>query len=395
MSNSQYFFHNLEEYGVSSNYFPLNSSNTEELINVLLYSEKENNSDDYENINQFYFHSSYENSAIDLEKNNEEEIKNVNETESVNKNNVTQEICSKDNDIGKIKKNESNSLNTQKNEPTEEKSGPTQISKNIEINEDINKNLMIESFIVNKEENIIFKSVNDDKGNINIYLIVPQYIFNHYYKYYYNKNNNNSENKNNKQYLGKKRENKEYFSNVNSNSNKIIKKIRIIVLNSVFKFINIIINIIFNNKIGKGLCSLEFLPFKKKDFTHSKVAFDKDFLNYKLKEILSLDVSGKFNSIVKHKNAELFQKLINLEKNGIYFQTLFNLTFLECIEHIRGTKNSNLLTGLVKTEQMVEFEGKNLDAYEIECYKATINKYEKIIRDKKPRNNYRTKKIKK
>lgn len=283
-------------------------------------------------------------------------------------------------------------MNTQKNEPTEEKSGPTQISKNIEINEDINKNLITESF---KEENIIIKSVNDDKGNINIYLIVPQYIFNHYYKYYYNKNNNNSENKNNKQYLGKKRENKEYFSNVSSNSNKIIKKIRIIVLNSVFKFINIIINIIFNNKIGKGLCSLEFLPFKKKDFTHSKVAFDKDFLNYKLKEILSLDVSGKFNSIVKHKNAELFQKLINLEKNGIYFEALFDLTFLECIEHIRGTKNSNLLTGLVKTEQMIEFEGKNLDAYDIESYKATINKYEKIIRGKKPRKNYKSKKIKK
>lgn len=96
MSNSLYFFHNLEEYGVSSNYFPLNSSNTEELINVLLYSEKENNSDDYENSNQFYFHPSYENSSIDLEKNNEEEIKNVNEAELVNKNNVTQEIRCKD-----------------------------------------------------------------------------------------------------------------------------------------------------------------------------------------------------------------------------------------------------------------------------------------------------------
>jgi hypothetical protein len=179
MSNSQYFFHNLEEYGVSSNYFPLNSSNTEELINALLYSEKENNSDDYENSNQLYFHPPYENSAIDLEKNNEEVMNNVNEAELVNKNNLAQEIFFKDNDIGKIKKNESDSSSIQKNEPTEEKSGPTQISKNIEINEDINKNLITESF---KEENIIFKSVNDDKGNINIYLIVPQYIFNHYYK---------------------------------------------------------------------------------------------------------------------------------------------------------------------------------------------------------------------
>ena len=92
---------------------------------------------------------------------------------------------------------------------------------------------------------------------------------------------------------------------------------------------------------------------------------------------------------------EYLKVSLNLEKNGTYFQALFNLTFLECIEHIRGTKNSNLLTGLVKTEQMLEFEGKKLDAYDIECYKATINKYEKIIRDKKPRKNYKSKKIKK
>lgn len=390
--NMFFNFFGLEEYNLYTDNYRSYSSNTEELINILHYSENDINSDDNENSNQFYFHSSYEKSDINLEKKNSEEINNVIETESFNKKNLTQEICCKDNDIDKIKKIESDSSNTQKNEGIEEKTGPTQISKNIEINEYISENLVIVSSIINKEENIIFKNVNDDINNNNIHIIIPQNIFNYYYEYYYNINNNNSENKNNKQFLGKKRENKEYFDIVKSYSNKIIKKIRTMVLNSILNFINVIIIIIFNNKIGKGSCSLQFLKYNKKDFTHSKVDFDKDFLNKKLKDIFSSDVSKKYNGINKHKNAKLVQQLINLEKNGIYFQALFELTFLDCIKHIRGTKNSNLLTGLVKMEQMLEIEGKNLDADDIECYKYKINNYENIIRAKKRRNSYKTKK---
>lgn len=395
MNNTQNMFYNffgLEEYNLYTDNYRSYSSNTEELINILHYSENDINFDDNENSNQFYFNSPYEKSDINLEKKNTEDINNVNETEIVNKNNLTQEICCKDNDIDKIKKIESDSSNTQKNVGIEEKTGPTQISKNIEINEDISKNSVIDSFIVNKEENIIFKSVYDDIDNNNIHIIIPQNIFNYYYKYYYNINNNNSVNKNNKQYLGKKRKNKEYFDIVKSNSNTIIKKIRTMILNSIFNFINVIIIIIFNNRIGKGSYSLKFLKNNKKDFTRSKVDFDKDFLNKKLKDIFSLDVSKKYNGIYKHQNAKLVQQLINLVKNGIYFQALFELTFLDCIEHIRGTKNSNLLTGLVKIEQMLEIEGKNLDADDIECYKYKINNYENIIRAKKRRNSYKTKK---
>ena len=286
--------------------------------------------------------------------------------------------------VDKTKIIDSNSTITQKNENKQENTDLNQINKNIEMN-NANKNSIIEEYIYNKEINIIFNSINDGIGNKNLCLIIPQDIFNNRYKTI-------SDNTNNKQYLGKKRKKEEKIYNFQSYNDNIIKKIRIMILNSIIKFINIIITIIFNNKIGKGLCSLQFFPIDEKYLSHSKVVYDKEFLNYKLKDILSLDVSGKYSGYLKHKNAELVQILINLEKNSIYFRALFNLTFFDCLEHIRGTKNNNLLNGLFKIDQMLENEGKNLNKDDIECYKETIKKYEKLINDKKPIKNYKAKK---
>ena len=166
-----------------------------------------------------------------------------------------------------------------------------------------------------------------------------------------------------------------------------VKKIKMLVLKKSYNFINEKIIKIFNNNIGKGICIKQLLPINKFVLYHSSVEEDKEFLNKKLKDIFS-SISNKFTSVLNTKNKNLIDDLINLEEHGKYFSELFELSFLDCLEHIRGTKNSELLDDLPKIDDIINNEG-ILDEDEINIYKDVINNYELIIEKKKKR---RTKK---
>ena len=188
-----------------------------------------------------------------------------------------------------------------------------------------------------------------------------------------------------KEFLNKKRkENKQYEHQNHLSSDKFIKKIRIMILNAIFKFINEKIKICFNNNIGKGICIKQFLPINKAALSHSSVEYDKEFLNIKLKEIFS-SISNKFTNILNTKNKELIEYLINIEDKGKYFQELFELSFLDCLEHIRGSKKSELLNDLPNIDNILMQDGKNINEDELNNYKNIIYKYEAIIGHKKTR----------
>ena len=169
-----------------------------------------------------------------------------------------------------------------------------------------------------------------------------------------------------------------------------VKKIKMLVLKKSYNFINEKIIKIFNNNIGKGICIKQLLPINKFVLYHSSVEEDKEFLNKKLKEIFS-SISNKYTSVLNTKNKNLIDDLINLEEHGKYFKELFELSFLDCLEHIRGTKNSELLDELPKIDDIINNEG-ILDEDEINIYKDVINNYELIIEKKKKRRTKKTKK---
>ena len=169
-----------------------------------------------------------------------------------------------------------------------------------------------------------------------------------------------------------------------------VKKIKMLVLKKSYNFINEKIIKIFNNNIGKGICIKQLLPINKFVLYHSSVEEDKEFLNKKLKEIFS-SISNKYTSVLNTKNKNLIDDLINLEEHGKYFSELFELSFLDCLEHIRGTKNSELLDELPKIDDIINNEG-ILDEDEINIYKDVINNYELIIEKKKKRRTKKTKK---
>ena len=88
----------------------------------------------------------------------------------------------------------------------------------------------------------------------------------------------------------------------------------------------------------KSILIKQLLPIDKSNLSHSTVEYDKIFLHKKLKEILSGKISGKYINFQKNKNKLLIEDLIKSDIGGTYFKKIFDLTFLDCVEHIRGIK---------------------------------------------------------
>jgi len=171
------------------------------------------------------------------------------------------------------------------------------------------------------------------------------------------------------------------------NPDKILRKIRTMSLRTVIIFINEMIKIIYNNDIRKSILIRQFLEINKKELSHSSVDFDKKFLYKELKEILSENISEKYSNFPPDKNKRLVEELITSEIGGPYFQKLFELTFLDCLEHIRGTKTFNELIGLMDIDAMLNYEEFKIDKDQIQTYEDYIYEYENIIKRKKSRNS--------
>jgi len=244
------------------------------------------------------------------------------------------------------------------------------------------------SFILNKDNNIlIIKKVTKENNkeineNNNIGIIKEEDIFKINKDEFNNINIYNEKNEENN--LNKKRKrnnNKNYI-----NSDKIIKKIRVSILNAIIRFINKKIEKDFNNYLGIGISMKQFLQISKKDLSHSKINFDKEFLRKTLKEILSFNISDKYSKYIPTHNKNLVNYLLNLDNKSEHYKKLFELTFLDCIEYIRGTKYINILNGLDKIDDIIKYE-KYIDEDEMENFKYYLLNYESILERKRARNS--------
>ena len=185
----------------------------------------------------------------------------------------------------------------------------------------------------------------------------------------------------------KRKRGKELINELNEyNPDKILRKIRTMSLRTVIIFINEMIKIIYNNDIRKSILIRQFLEINKKELSHSSVEFNKKFLYKDLKEILSENISEKYSNFPPDKNKRLVEELITSENGGPYFQKLFELTFLDCLEHIRGTKKFSELMGLMDKDAMLNYDEFKIDKDQIQTYEFYIVEYENIIKRKKSRN---------
>ena len=111
-----------------------------------------------------------------------------------------------------------------------------------------------------------------------------------------------------------------------------------------------------------------------------------------LREIFSEKISGRIKNYPEDHNKIIIEGLINEkdEEKKIYFQNLFNLTFSDCLEYLRGDKYFEQLNGLELFSEFNEIKQKYLVEYKdgeeyVKLLKYYSKEYETIIKKKNPR----------
>ena len=137
------------------------------------------------------------------------------------------------------------------------------------------------------------------------------------------------------------------------------------------------------------------MNLNKKQVSNAKITDNKVFMKKTLAEIFSDSISTRYTNLPKNKNEILIQELINEkdEAKRKYFQKLFNLNFLECVDHFSNKWPVDILKGLITFEQMknnpVEIKKKHItianDNY-LENLDYYFMNYENILSGKFSRN---------
>ena len=165
------------------------------------------------------------------------------------------------------------------------------------------------------------------------------------------------------------------------------RKCKHLVLKNISDFIN---NKIFEiyKKVDKGIISKKLLTIKQDQISNATISFNQKFLNKKIGDIFSEEISSRYTNYLPEHNKNLIRELINEndEDKREYFTGLFDLTFFDCLKQFRGTENYYYLNGLPTFDE-IKYEFENDSEY-LEVLTKYIFNYEKIIGNKKPRITY-------
>ena len=121
------------------------------------------------------------------------------------------------------------------------------------------------------------------------------------------------------------------------------KKCKNLVLKYVMEFINEKIKEKYKNNIGHGKFKKELKILDQKFKVNTKISVEKSFLTKTLREIFSGDISSKNNNLPKEFNKVLIEALLednNDVERKLYFNKLFNITFLDCLKYFREDKKA-------------------------------------------------------
>ena len=174
---------------------------------------------------------------------------------------------------------------------------------------------------------------------------------------------------------GRKREGQKPGYHNKFSADNLRRKIKHLVIKNVINMINKKLQKMYDGSIGYNLNNTKFLTFNRTQKFNATIEYNKAFLNKSIGEILSEPISKKYKSFPSDFNEKLVEKLKNLkDKNKKnYFMKLFNLTFLSCLQHYRGTNTFEELAGMkcfdeekniFKEEDYIDVLKYNLDKYE-------------------------------
>ena len=198
--------------------------------------------------------------------------------------------------------------------------------------------------------------------------------------YFYNNANillNNKRNDNNK---------KQSSKHTKYSYDNLKRECKHLVIENVMKFINNKIYEVYEGNIDNGLLKKKLLKLNQAQKTNADVEFNKIFIKKTLKEIFSQKITNQIKLYEADHNKNLIDKLISEKSDD--FKNLFNLTFIECVEHFIGDKQIEELKGLtlfseLKDKIMKKHEKDGESFYEnIEIF---LKGFENRINKAKPR----------
>ena len=149
----------------------------------------------------------------------------------------------------------------------------------------------------------------------------------------------------------------------------------------------------YNGNIGEGILEKKLYKLNQNQKKNSNAEFNQLFIKKTLKEILSKKITKRIKYFSEDHNKRVIEKVLE-EKKG-KFEKLFNITFIECLDHFIGNKKIEVLNGFTLFNELKEnIVKKNKDegiSY-YENLEIFLKEFEKRINDSKPRKKSLTKK---
>ena len=188
-----------------------------------------------------------------------------------------------------------------------------------------------------------------------------------------------------KKKVGRKRK-LDYEDNHKITNDNMIRKCKHLVINNCIEFLNFQIKKIYHNNIGEGILIKKILDINQIQKSDNKLESTKLFLNKKLSEIFSVDISSKYTTFLPDHNKILISRLLNEEdiEKREKFQKIFNLTFADCIQLFLGNNNKYIEFKAFPVLDEIKDE-LNEDNEYLEKIKNFLLNFEDIIKHKKPR----------
>ena len=165
----------------------------------------------------------------------------------------------------------------------------------------------------------------------------------------------------------------------------VLRKCKSILITTLYNFINNKIEDIYNNY------GYRLMRIGRKIVSNLNISLNRTLLTKTLLEIFSEDISLKYVNRPRDHNKKLIEKLLNEKDDDKrnYFQNLFNLTFLDCLEHFTTKRVIEELQGLktfleIKNDENELERLRLVDKEYLEFFEYHINNLEEIL-DKKTR----------
>ena len=195
-----------------------------------------------------------------------------------------------------------------------------------------------------------------------------------------------------KKLLGRKKKdsNEKGFHNRNTEDN-MTRKCKHLILENTLIYLNDRIKKIYNNNIYGDNDEKELKKINQRQILSSKADYNKEFLNKTLKEIFSDNITTKYSTYPLTHNKIVINNLLNEkdEEKRKVFKSLFNLTFLDCLNHFNGKNYIQDLEGFIKLDEACT--KLNLDEEYMIILKNFVINYEEKIMNKKERNREKKK----